>query len=321
MNKDFSTPIVFIIFNRPGLTEEVFEKIREIKPSIFFVIADGPRKKNKNDQVLCKKTREIIEKVDWPCKLLKNYSDNNLGCGPRISSGLDWVFNQVEEAIILEDDCLPSNDFFFFCSDLLDYYKNNEKILNISGFSPPVDEIDIYPYSYYFSYFVGTWGWATWANKWKKINIEIKEWKNFKKTDWLNSKLENRSMLCYFRDCFNDVEKEIISAWDIQFNFLLLKENLFTAKSSKNLVRNIGFNQKDATHTVFNSKLGGVSIETTQFPLSHPQSIEWNKKIDLAVLKSYYESSKYFSILKRILKKNTFLYTKIKKLIIFFKKI
>jgi len=116
------TPVAFLIFNRPDPTARVFEEIRRARPSKLLVIADGPRPDHPEDANRCAATRAIIEQVDWDCEVLKNYSDNNLGCEHRVSSGLDWVFNIVEEAIILEEDCLPHPTFFRFCSELLPRY-------------------------------------------------------------------------------------------------------------------------------------------------------------------------------------------------------
>ena len=111
MNKQLETPITFIIFKRPDTTEKVFETIRQVKPKKLLVIADGPRKDREGEAEKCATTREIIEKVDWDCEVIKNYSEINLGCAKRVSSGLDWAFNNVEETIILEDDCIPHPTF------------------------------------------------------------------------------------------------------------------------------------------------------------------------------------------------------------------
>src|SRR5690349_11830361 len=110
--KTLNTPIVFLIFNRPDTTERVFSVIRQVRPLRLLVIADGPRDYKPGEEELCRQARAVIESVDWTCEVETNYSDVNLGCMRRISSGLDWAFNKVEEAIILEDDCLPNPTFF-----------------------------------------------------------------------------------------------------------------------------------------------------------------------------------------------------------------
>ncbi|HMB95212.1 MAG TPA: hypothetical protein VKK61_04160, partial [Tepidisphaeraceae bacterium] len=100
-------PVAFLIFNRPETTRRVFERIREAQPTQLYVIADGPREGRPTDSDLCPQTRAILDSVDWDCQVVRNFSDSNLGCKRRVSSGITWLFEQVQEAIILEDDCLP----------------------------------------------------------------------------------------------------------------------------------------------------------------------------------------------------------------------
>ena len=124
-------PVALFFFNRPAYTKLVFSRIREFQPTTLLLIADGPR--NERDLSLCSKARALTDQIDWPCKVLRNFAPRNLGCKQRMSSGLTWVFEQVEEAIILEDDCLPNPSFFPFCSELLARYRTDEKIMHISG--------------------------------------------------------------------------------------------------------------------------------------------------------------------------------------------
>ena len=114
----FSTPIAFIVFNRPRHTRKTFESIRRQKPTQLFIISDGPRTGHPTDQANCQEVREIVSQIDWPCAVKHNYADENLGCKQRVISGLDWVFENVDRAIILEDDCLPNDDFYLFCETL-----------------------------------------------------------------------------------------------------------------------------------------------------------------------------------------------------------
>ena len=127
------TPVAFLIFNRPDATRRVFESIRDAKPPLLLVVADGPRPDRPDDSRACAEARSLIDRVDWNCEVRTNYSDVNLGCGKRVSSGIDWVFQQVEEAIILEDDCVPDPTFFRFCEELLEKYRHDERISEIGG--------------------------------------------------------------------------------------------------------------------------------------------------------------------------------------------
>ena len=127
------TPVAFIIFNRPDTTERVFAEIVKAKPPKLLVVGDGPRANREGDAAKVAAARAITKRVDWPCEVLTNFSEVNLGCKVRVSSGLDWVFEQVPEAIILEDDCLPHQTFFRFCEELLERYRDDQRIGMISG--------------------------------------------------------------------------------------------------------------------------------------------------------------------------------------------
>ena len=145
----FSTPVVFLIYNRPSMTETVFKAIKKIKPEKLLVVADGPSDKKPDDIKKCIKVRALIDRVDWKCKVYKNYSDSKLGCKKRISSGLNWAFEKVKEAIILEDDCLPHSSFFPFCQKMLEKYRDCSKVMMISGTNYLLKTLGIKE-SYYF---------------------------------------------------------------------------------------------------------------------------------------------------------------------------
>ena len=129
----YQTPILFVIFNRPDTTKRVFESIRKIRPAKFYIAADGPRPTKEGESKLCEETRNITEDIDWPCEVHRKYSEQNLGCKKGVSSAITWFFDNVEEGVILEDDCLPDPSFFSFCEELLSKYRNTDKVKMISG--------------------------------------------------------------------------------------------------------------------------------------------------------------------------------------------
>ena len=132
-SNSLETPVVLIIFKRFDATQKVFNAIRKARPKQLLVIADGPRLDREGEAEKCTQTRGIIDQVDWDCEVMKCFSDENLGCGVRISTGLSWVFEQVEEAIILEDDCLPHPTFFMFCQEMLQRYREQPEVMSVSG--------------------------------------------------------------------------------------------------------------------------------------------------------------------------------------------
>ena len=130
----FSVPVVLLVFNRPEPVKQLLAALRQVKPSIIYVVSDGPRGGNDRDRQKNTKVKQIIETdIDWECTVIRDYSDINLGVEKRISSGLTKVFEQEERAIILEDDCIPSESFFKYCEVLLDKYQTESSVMSIGG--------------------------------------------------------------------------------------------------------------------------------------------------------------------------------------------
>lgn len=175
MTKSFNVPILFIIFNRPETTKAVFHEIRKNQPFQLFVAADGPRREIFEDIENCRKVREIIQLIDWECNVQTLFRDENLGCKIAVSSAIDWFFSQVDEGIILEDDCLPDQSFFPFCQELLEKYRYDAKIMMIGGSNFQFNK-NKFEYSYYFSRYFHIWGWASWKRAWQFYDVEMKAW-------------------------------------------------------------------------------------------------------------------------------------------------
>ena len=237
----FETPVAFFIFNRPDLTRRVFAAIRDARPTRLLVVADGAR--YEAEEALCQQARVIVDGVDWPCEVETNFSATNLGCKRRVSSGMDWVFSRVEEAIILEDDCLPHPSFFGYCAELLEKYRDDERIMMISGdnFQKQPTSSD----SYYFSHYTHIWGWATWRRAWQHAVFELSLWQKFRDEGLLPfSTTENQ----YWKGIFGRTHAGLIDTWDYQWQFAVLTQNGLVILPNRNLVSNLGFGPA-ATHT------------------------------------------------------------------------
>lgn len=270
-----STPVAFLIFNRPELTKTVFEAIRQAQPQKLLVIADGPRFPEEAEK--CQKTREIINQVDWQCEVLTNFSENNLGCKQRISSGLNWVFSEVEEAIILEDDCLPAPSFFEFCQNLLERYRDDERIMHISG-NNFQDSQSRNTFSYYLSKYTHVWGWASWRRAWKHYDVTLKTWPEYKKSSIIASICESVYEQKYWTDIFENVFNNAIDTWDYQWLYTCWFQSGLSVLPNSNLVSNIGFGS-DATHT--KSKTFLSQLPTTDiWEVNHPPFILRDKIAD-----------------------------------------
>lgn len=264
------TPVAFIIFNRPDTTERVFAEIAKAKPTKLLVVADGARENRVGELEKVAATRAIIDRVDWDCEVLTNYSDSNLGCKRRVSSGIDWVFEQVEECIILEDDCLPDPTFFRFCQELLEHYRNDQRIGMISG--------DNFQFgnrrnddSYYFSKYVHIWGWATWRDRWQSsYDVELKKWPAIRDGGWLEDMLGNKKEAANWKGIFERTYKGEIDTWDFQWVFANWLEGRINVMPNVNLISNIGFARDDATHTTENSEEANMPTYSIDFPIKNP---------------------------------------------------
>jgi len=303
-NAKITTPVVLIIFNRPEPTKLVFQEIRNVKPSSLYVIADGPRKTRPGENESCKLTRDIIETIDWECEVYKNYSDVNLGLKKRIESGLDWVFEKTEEAIILEDDCLPHPTFFQFCQELLHYYSKSEKIMMISGgnFFPQFRDVE---YSYYFSAYYHVWGWASWRRAWKHFDSEMKDWLSFKDGNYLKNITGDEKSASYLKTILQEVYEGKINSWAYKWLYACWLQNGLSIVPSKNLISNIG-DDWNATHSkrAADNSLN-IPTEAIQFPLKHPVTIERNLEADMFETKKWHRfrgRDKFIRIVKSILK-------------------
>ncbi|MBE9037027.1 glycosyltransferase family 2 protein [aff. Roholtiella sp. LEGE 12411] len=284
------TPVVFIIFKRPNTTRKVFEAIRQAKPPKLFVIADGPRPNLSGEAEDCEATRAIIKQVDWNCEVLTNYSDVNLGCRLRVSSGLDWVFSQVEEAIILEDDCLPHPTFFQFCDELLHQYRDDNRVMVVTGNNFQYGRVRNQD-SYYFSRYNHCWGWATWGRAWQHYDHQMKLWPKIRDEDWLEDILLDLSAVKFWQNIFQYTYEKKINSWAYAWTFSCWIQNGLSIIPNVNLVSNIGYSL-EATHTVNNYKdFANMPVLPIDFPLQHPQFIIRNSQADIFTqINNFYDS-------------------------------
>lgn len=239
--------LLFLIFNRPSTTSLVFKKIRQAKPPRLYIAADGPRKGNDDDKKKSIKVREVVTRVDWPCEVKSLYRNENLGCKKAISSAITWFFENEEQGIILEDDCLPNLDFFNFCDNLLIHYSKNEKISAITG-NNFQDNNWRGNASYYFSKYFHCWGWATWRRSWQNYDGEISFWPKWRNSkDWINF-ISNKLEREYWKNIFNKVHQGKIDSWAYPWTANIWYNKGLVITPNTNLVSNIGFGES-ATHT------------------------------------------------------------------------
>ena len=280
------TPILFLIFNRPEPTAGVFEKIRQQKPSKLYIAADGPRKNKDGENEQCDLTKRIvIENIDWDCQVKTLFREENSGCGKAVSEAISWFFNHEDEGIILEDDCMPNESFFFFCASLLEHYRNNLKIMHISG-SNLNDNIKPDNTTYHFSRYPITWGWATWKRAWANYDRELEDSKFYYKLieKRFNDPFERR----FWKTVLRTLPK--LDTWDYQWMFAILKANGLCVNTNYNFVLNIGFDES-ATHTTYENPYANLKTEAIT-SIIHPKKVKRNKEGEVAFLKNGYNLKK-----------------------------
>lgn len=277
-----NTPVALIIFRRPQLTERVLAAVAAARPRKLLVVADGPRPDHPGDSANCSATRSLVDdRIDWDCEVIKHYSDVNLGCGRCPAEGITWVFEQVEKAIILEDDCVPHPSFFQFCEELLDRYGDDERVMHIGGSTYQRGELPI-PSSYFFSCFNGAWGWATWRRAWKHFDAAVGPWPLLRDTSWLRDIVEHEDAVALWAKEFEGAyqAKGNVSYWDHQWTFACWANSGLSIRPRHNLVSNIGC-IPDATHTLSSSDpRADLPAREMRFPLVHPPHVLQNRALD-----------------------------------------
>jgi hypothetical protein len=276
-----SVPVAFFVFNRPIPTQKVFDAIRKQRPAILLITADGPR--HEADVPLVEATRKIVAEIDWPCEVRRNYSDKNLGVKRRMYTGIDWVFAQFEQAILLEDDCVPEPTFFPFCTQLLEKYKEDERIIMISGDNMLPDQ-RFTADSYYFSVMTHIWGWATWRRAWQHYRADMPDWPSELASGFPNGFVPSENAARFYSKMMEDTYTGNLNAWGLAWMYTAWKRRMLSVSPAVNLISNIGFGP-DATHTRKVDPFANLPTKPMNFPLMHPKKIVANVEADLALFK------------------------------------
>jgi hypothetical protein len=272
-------PVLFLIFNRPEPTRHVFEAIRAYRPARLYVAADGPRPEKTGEWRLCSDARAVLNQVDWECEVKTLLRDQNLGCGTAVSEAITWFFDQEEEGIILEDDCLPDLSFFSFCEEMLDRYRDHPEVGSVSGdnFLPRSLRLEK-PYG--FSKYVQIWGWATWRRFWKIYDFRLTgDWREWMEIIDRANPVQNQAR--YWLQIFKTLQSGLIDTWDFQVMFSSWRHGLVHIFPSRNLVTNLGYSG-DATHTNFQSPLANLHCESiNDYQVTLPVAVD--TEIDNAI--------------------------------------
>lgn len=303
----FDIPILFILFNRPDHAGVVFAQIRAAKPARLFVAIDGPRAHRADDPEKVAGCLDLLQQIDWPCDVQTLIRSENLGCGKAVSSAITWFFERVEMGIILEDDCVPTPDFFTYCRALLLRHEHNPAVMHIGGVNLQQGNWRGAG-SYYFTRICHIWGWATWRRAWNLYDFAMGSFPQFKLENSIQNILTEPEDQAYWLRAFQNVHDRQLDTWDYQWVYAVWTNRGLAALPNVNLIRNIGFDET-ATHTkVRDLRLGDWAtgelgtIVHPAFVLEDPAASEfssrmffrtkqgWEKKVDRMRLRLRYRT-------------------------------
>lgn len=300
----FDIPILFLTFDRPKKSAEVFESIRKIQPSRLYFSCDGPPLDATPSQLVrIKSVKALAQQVDWNCELKTLFHNTNLGCRAAVSTALNWFFHHEEKGIILEDDCLPSDTFYPYCSQLLSLYASHPKVGMISGnnIMNSHTSTSFCPETSIICSHGNIWGWATWRDRWQLFKDEKAYWADPHRISRIRSYLNNDKLFYTYNELRKKYISGAIDSWAVPWLFSRLEAKLLTLNPAVNLVRNIGFDDT-ATHTGHSSEqqFCAQSVDL-QFPLSLPASIEVDSEYIAAASALSFHSNLKYHFLSRIL--------------------
>ena len=276
------SPVLLVGFNRPEYLQQVFNQIKKNRPKRLYVAIDGPRPHVIDDEKNCRACRQIVDQIDWDCDLYTLFREKNLGCGHGMFNAISWAFENENQLIILEDDCVPSDSFFPYCDMMLERYKDDTRVWQVAGRSYHPNSRFFKHSDYIFSHYPHVWGWATWKRCWKHYDFDMTDFPEFisvggaintSATKKLGKK-ENK----YFVKLYKDIHSaSSYHAWGPQWSFLMSRNNAYSIVPHKNLIHNVG---AVGTHTPKNQKKD-IPSEDMPMDLKHPLFVIPNREYDI----------------------------------------
>ena len=297
-------PVLFVIFNRPDRSIKSFQSIKRYRPERLYIAADGPRKERSGEEDLCARTREIILKeIDWDCEVYRLFRNENVGCGRGVSEAISWMFETEDFGMVIEDDCVASDDLFLFCEQLLPYYKDDDRIAQINGFVPKYS--GCHSSEFYFTGYPEIWGWATWKRAWKNIDFGMSNWGKVKHG---LLKRFNFKEACIHYILWSKLHKRIISgekpnAWGLQWSIYVFMNHKLCIEPRANLVSNIGFGGESTNCSVADNPMSRIKYGKLDSPISIPKEVMIDIKQEKARTIEFTNYYQYllFNKIKRVL--------------------
>jgi hypothetical protein len=280
--------VLFLVFNRPDTTRQVFEAIRVAQPPRLYIAADGPRPRRDGEVERCAITRQIASSVDWPCEVRTLFREQNLGCKQAVSSAITWFFENEEQGIILEDDCLPEQSFFGYCDELLIHYKNDMRIWQISGSTFFPEAITKSDADYFYTRYGSIWGWASWRRAWQHYDPDLKNWPEMSRPEVLSNVYPDEAERVQKSSLGAKLFNSEIDTWDYQWGYAKNFNHALSIAPKLNQIVNIGFGN-DATHTfAIDQKAPKLSYNLTD--IKHPKNVYPDRNHEIMYAKNFFSS-------------------------------
>lgn len=253
------SPLLLIVFNRPEQTRQVLNEVRKVQPPRLYIAADAPRLHKQGEVEKCRETLALLSIVDWPCDIKFKINETNLGSHTAIPNAIDWFFSNESEGIVLEDDCIPHQDFFRFCDQQLDRFRDDSQIMWINGSSLGfrADEC-----SHCFSAYAISWGWASWRRAWSCFADFRSELPMGKVESEVIRRYAEDSIIArlYWQRVFKYAYT--IKNWDYRWLYAMWSHGGLACSPPVNLISNIGFGI-DAVHgNAGDRHLANLSLES-----------------------------------------------------------
>ncbi len=285
----FDVPILYLVFNRPDLVKLTFPSIKSQKPKKLFIASDGPRDTHTEDPARVDECRNwVLDQIDWECELKTLFREKNLGSGVAVSEAITWFFKQVEMGIILEDDILTNESFFQFQQKMLEKYALVKNVLHVSG-SNFLFGKTYTPDDYYYSKFPNTWGWGTWSDRWDLFQFDLEI--SLEKISEFALSYHNKGIKNLWEHRLNALKNNVVDAWDYQWFFQLIINDMITVVPQKNLVTNIGIGDQATHTTVFAKKYNSVTLESLPYDLKYPSQVKYSRSSDIKHYKNIFKET------------------------------
>lgn len=292
-------PVGLLLFNRPDHTAKVLSVLARVKPRVLLVVADGPRPDHPEDVKRCREVRALVEQVDWDCEVRTRYADMNLGVGAGVSGGCDWFFTQSDRVIVLEDDCVPDPTFFRYCVELLERYRDDQRVFLISGnnFSSGRRWTND---SYFFSRYPFIWGWAAWRRTWERYDFHMTRWPELRASGWLAGILGESRAVRYWTRIFDRTHARQNNVWGYQLVYSAWLAGGLCVVPDRNLVTNIGFGA-GASHTAStDSPQAWLPAMPIDFPMRHPQAVVRHDQADVFHQEAIYDPGLWLKFTRKL---------------------